>query len=143
MKIDWNNILLPVIFFIIGWLLVPSPFHKEPIPQIITIRDTIKIPIPPIKGEVKKRIPLKVPTLISNDSISLAINATPSGDSLDLSFAWNIQPKPIEFPRDTTLNMLPIECPPTPFYFKPEFAYPTGVAIGIIISYIIYSKYEK
>lgn len=30
MKIEWTYLLLPIIFFVIGWLVVPSPFHECP-----------------------------------------------------------------------------------------------------------------
>jgi len=149
MKINWNYIIFGAMFFIIGWLAVPSPFFKKP--QIVqqVVHDTIHVSIPPVKDSTQIKIPIiknKAQAVVRKDSAIIAVSATISGDTLDLSFAWNIQPAPIEFVRDTIVtfpSIVPTECPSPPFFLKPEFAYPTGVAIGAIICYIVYVNSKK
>lgn len=148
-KINWTDIVFGVLLFIAGWLAVPSPFYNTTKEKLVVIHDTIKVQIPAIKDSGTVIVPIKnkkAKAAIFKGQDTIEINATIHGqenDSLELGVSWDIQPLPMECIKDT-FYMTPVsECPSSPFFLKPEFAYPTGVAIGIIISYIIYRKYDK
>lgn len=60
-SLNWTNIIITIALFTVGWLFVPSPFHKCPPPQVVT--DTLWLapevePIPELAGAEEEITPV-------------------------------------------------------------------------------------
>lgn len=75
MKIEWTYLLLPIIFFVIGWLVVPSPFHecpKLPVVKPDSTTMTIVYPADTLKGNAQSpALTIKKPKIKKSNSEQL------------------------------------------------------------------------